>query len=171
MLVRDMNQQAKDPIRVATGRLGGLTTAARGRHVTGPARAAWEARVAAEFGIDESLDPAERARRFDAALRVRMTRLAAARWGKKKPVLVTETIETGAEVSIVATTPPQRSGLVEPRIRHVGQCGWRTACWRAECRERFGSYVTIEVLADEVLAHCHRGSYRKGAPGPGRAFV
>ena len=85
--------RTKDPERVRLGRLGALTVHARGRTNTGPAREAWEARVAAEFGIDESLEPAERDRRMDAAMRVRMTRLAAARWGKKKPVLVTETIE------------------------------------------------------------------------------
>jgi hypothetical protein len=77
-------ERAKDPERVRTGRLGGLTVAARGRTNVGPARAAWEARVADEFGIGEELAPAEHKRRMDAALRVRMARLARVRWGNRK---------------------------------------------------------------------------------------
>ena len=33
--------------------------------------------------------------------------------------------------------------LVQPRLHHAGPCGWRTACWRAECREKFGPYLTV----------------------------
>lgn len=74
----------KDPERVRLGRLGALSIHARGRTNTLPARLAWEAGVAAEFGITDDLDDVERRRRMDAALRVRMTRLARSRWSKKK---------------------------------------------------------------------------------------
>jgi hypothetical protein len=87
--------RAKDPKRQRLGRLGALTVHARGRTNVGPARAAWEARVAAEFGIDESLDPVDRKRRMDAAMRVRMARLARARWGNRKPAPVSETAGDG----------------------------------------------------------------------------
>ena len=66
------------------GRLGALTVHARGRTNTAPARVAWEAALAAEYGIGPDLDPAERDSRLRAAMRVRMSRLASARWGKKK---------------------------------------------------------------------------------------
>lgn len=79
-----MEQRAKDPERVRTGRLGGLTTAARGTHNTRPGREAWERALAAEFGIADDLPLAERRRRMDAALRVRMARVARARWGNRK---------------------------------------------------------------------------------------
>lgn len=85
----------KDPERQRLGRLGALTVHARGRTNTTPAREAWEANVAAEFGIGEDLDPAERARRMDAAVRVRMTKLARTRWANKKPSTVTETSVEG----------------------------------------------------------------------------
>jgi hypothetical protein len=73
----------KDPERVRTGRLGALTVHARGRTNTLPARAAWEAGLAAEFGIGDDLDADERKRRMDAALRVRMARMARARWANR----------------------------------------------------------------------------------------
>jgi hypothetical protein len=93
-----MDQRTKDPVRVATGRLGGLTTKARGAHVTGPARLAWEAKLAAEFGIPDDLPPAERRERLDAAQRVRMSRVARKRWSStKKPARVTETSRAGQE--------------------------------------------------------------------------
>jgi len=75
----------KDPERVRLGRLGALTVHARGRTNTGPARAAWEARLAADAGIPDDAPAAERARRMEYALRARMTRLAQARWAKDKP--------------------------------------------------------------------------------------
>ncbi len=74
----------KDPIRVRTGRLGALTVHARGRTNTGPARAAWEAQLAAEAGIGDDVTPEERARRMEHALRARMMRLADARWSKHR---------------------------------------------------------------------------------------
>ena len=77
-------QRTKDPERVRTGRLGGLTTAARGAHVTEPGRKAWEQALAAEFGIGDDLEPRERKRRMDAAIRVRMSRVARARWAAHK---------------------------------------------------------------------------------------
>ena len=43
-------------------------------------------------------------------------------------------------------------GLTQPRPHHAGRCGWRTRCWRAECRDEFGIYNTIEVLTDEIVA-------------------
>jgi hypothetical protein len=74
----------KDPERVRLGRLGALTVHSRGRTNVGPARSAWEAKLAAEVDPDGTLDAAERERRIGYALRLRMTRLAMARWGKKK---------------------------------------------------------------------------------------
>lgn len=78
------DDRAKDPERVRLGRLGALSVHARGRTNVGPARAASLAGLATEFGITDDLDPDERDRRMKAALRVRMTRLAMARWGKEK---------------------------------------------------------------------------------------
>lgn len=79
-----MEPREKDPERVRLGRMGALTVHARGRTNTGPAREAWESNVAAEFGIGEDIDAVERERRMDAAMRVRMTRLANARWASRK---------------------------------------------------------------------------------------
>jgi hypothetical protein len=89
--------RTKDPERVRLGRLGALTTHARGHTNTGPARAAWEARLAAEHGIDKAEDPSERVRRMDAALRLRMTRLAMQRWGSRKPEVVGQTPTSGTD--------------------------------------------------------------------------
>lgn len=74
----------KDPTRVRLGRLGALTVHARGRTNTGPARAAWEAQLAADAGIPDDATEDERTRRMEYALRARMTRLAEARWGKRR---------------------------------------------------------------------------------------
>jgi hypothetical protein len=74
----------KDPERVRLGRLGALTVHARGRTNTAPARAAWEAAIAAEIDPNGTLSPEELARRMHYAMRERMTRLAMARWGKRK---------------------------------------------------------------------------------------
>lgn len=74
----------KDPERVRLGRLGALTTHARGHTNVAAARAAWEDALAAEFGIGLDIDPHERTRRMGAAMRVRMSRIAAARWGNRK---------------------------------------------------------------------------------------
>jgi hypothetical protein len=93
-----VDQRTKDPDRVRLGRLGALTVHARGRTNVAPARAAWEADLAREFGISDDLDPDEHARRMRAALRVRMSRLARTRWGKKKAV---------AEVQRPATAEPE----------------------------------------------------------------
>ena len=79
----DSRAPTKDPERQRLGRLGALTVHARGRTNTGPARAAWEASIAAEAGITDDLSPAERTTRMDHALRARMTRLAMKRWGKR----------------------------------------------------------------------------------------
>lgn len=76
-------QPSKDPERVRLGRLGALVLHAAGKTNTAPARAAWEAQLAAEFGIDDSLTETERRRRMAIAMRARMSRLAQARWSKK----------------------------------------------------------------------------------------
>jgi hypothetical protein len=78
-----MEMRQKDPERQRLGRLGALTVHARGRTNTAPARAAWEQKLVAEVDPDGSLTPDERARRADYAMRIRMTRLAMARWHKK----------------------------------------------------------------------------------------
>ena len=87
--------RTKDPQRVRLGRLGALSVHARGRTNTGPARAAWEAKMAAEVDPEGTLPPDELARRIEYAMRVRMTRLAMARWGKRKPTLASETTGDG----------------------------------------------------------------------------
>ena len=74
----------KDPTRVRSGRLGALSVHARGRTNTGPARTAWEANLAAEAGITDDVSPGERERRLKYALRARMIRLNAARWGNRR---------------------------------------------------------------------------------------
>lgn len=88
------DSRTKDPERQRLGRLGALTVHARGRTNVGPARAAWEAQLAGEFGITDELDPSERSARMHAALRVRMSRLARARWSNK-PAPVIETTGSG----------------------------------------------------------------------------
>lgn len=74
----------KNPERVRLGRLGALTVHAHGRTNTAPARAAWEAKLAAEVDPDGTLTADERQRRVAYAMRIRMTRLAMARWGNRK---------------------------------------------------------------------------------------
>lgn len=64
--------------------MGALTVHASGRTNVAPAREAWERALAAEYGIGDDLEPAERQRRVQSALRLRMTRLAMARWGNRK---------------------------------------------------------------------------------------
>ncbi len=86
--------RAKNPERVRLGRLGALTVHARGRTNTAPARAAWEATIAAEVDPDGSLAPAELERRMEYAMRARMTRLAMARWSTRKTAPVDETSGT-----------------------------------------------------------------------------
>jgi hypothetical protein len=90
---------AKNPERVRLGRLGALTVHARGRTNTAPARAAWEAKLAAEVGLDDTLDPVERDRRMGYAMRIRMTRLAMQRWGTQKaaPAIVVPVPEDAAD--------------------------------------------------------------------------
>jgi hypothetical protein len=80
----DAEAAAKHAERVRLGRLGALTLHASGKTNTGPARDAWEAQLAAEYGIDESLDASERDRRLRLAMRARMARLAQARWAKTR---------------------------------------------------------------------------------------
>lgn len=100
-------QRAKDPERVRLGRIGALTVHARGRTNVRPAREAWEAALAAEFGIGPDIDEAERKRRLAAALRVRMSRLARARWGRKKAAPANVTPGAALEVRRVrAERPP-----------------------------------------------------------------
>jgi len=82
---------AKDPERVRLGRLGALVVHSRGRTNTAPARAAWEAKLASEVDHDGTLEPGERARRMEYALRARMTRLAMHRWDTKTRTPVSET--------------------------------------------------------------------------------
>ena len=100
------DQRTKDPERVRTGRLGGLTTAARGAHVTVPGRRAWEAALAAEYGITDDLPEPERRRRMDAALRLRMSRMARARWGNRK---------AGAAIGSPAPAKEDRRAAGAPR--------------------------------------------------------
>ena len=87
--------------------MGGLTTAARGAHVTAPGRAAWEAKLREEFGIPDDLPEPERQKRETAALRVRMARIARARWGTKKPDPVSETTGIGQGGRRAAGDPRQ----------------------------------------------------------------
>lgn len=74
--------------RSLRSRLGGLTTAARGRVNTAPARAAFLARFEAEVDPDGTLAAADRARRAEAARKLYFGRLAyksARARSKKKP--------------------------------------------------------------------------------------
>jgi hypothetical protein len=66
------------------GRLGGLTTAARhgGEKMTRAARAALDRKFEYDVDPDGALDPAERARRADAARRLHMAKLAERRGHK-----------------------------------------------------------------------------------------
>ncbi len=41
-------------------------------------------------------------------------------------------------------------------LRHEGRCGRRTRCHRAACRQAFGDYRTVEIVADRVIYFCHR---------------
>lgn len=68
----------KDPVRVACGRIGGLTRSARygGEAVSAAGRRAFLKNFELEVDPDGVLDPAERAKRADAALRAHMARLA-----------------------------------------------------------------------------------------------
>lgn len=43
-----------------------------------------------------------------------------------------------------------------PAIRHRGPCGPRRRCYRPDCRKQFGSYPTVEIVAGNVIAYCHR---------------
>lgn len=101
-----MTDSAKNPERVRLGRIGALTVHARGRTNTAPARAAWEAALAAEFAIPDDIDAAERARRLDHALRVRMSRLASARWAKKKAATTSANRRDGQEATNAGRHPP-----------------------------------------------------------------
>lgn len=74
----------KDPERVRLGRLGALTLHAAGKGTTTAARAAWEAKLAAEAGITDETPADERERRMGYAIRARMIRLNEARWGKTR---------------------------------------------------------------------------------------
>lgn len=98
-------EKPKDPERVRLGRLGALTVHARGKTNTRPAREAWEAALAAEHGIGEDVEPAERQRRIQSALRLRMTRLAMARWEKK----------ARTDQSLVRATPMEGTTNASPR--------------------------------------------------------
>jgi hypothetical protein len=98
--------RTKDPERQRLGRLGALVTHARGRTNVGPARIAWERRLADEFGISEDLEPTERRRRMDFAMRVRMTEMARSRWGNRK---------TGAEDQHPAPARGGRRVTDDPR--------------------------------------------------------
>jgi hypothetical protein len=94
-----VSERHPDPERQRLGRLGALTVHARGRTNVGPARAAWEARLASEFGITDELIPAERQRRLDYALRIRMTELARLRWTKKTAPGGSDTPERSEEAA------------------------------------------------------------------------
>lgn len=77
-----MSDRPKDPVRVMTGRMGALTTHARGHTNTGPATAAKWAKYEAEVDPDGTLDPATRRKRAEYARRLDMTRLAMRRWAR-----------------------------------------------------------------------------------------
>jgi hypothetical protein len=93
---------AKDPDRVRLGRLGALTVHAAGKTNTAPARAAWEAKILAEVDPDGTLTADERARRREFAMRLRMTRLAMARWSHRNKKAVAEGSETPATAELDA---------------------------------------------------------------------
>jgi hypothetical protein len=56
----------------------------------------------------------------------------------------------GATGSVARPTP----------LPHSDSCGPRFACWRADCRDRFGSTRTVEHVGAFLLAHCHGHRYR-----------
>jgi hypothetical protein len=56
----------------------------------------------------------------------------------------------------VINSTPTTSNDTTTTIRHKGPCGRRVACWRPECRQAFGAYPSIEILADKAIAFCHR---------------
>lgn len=57
----------------------------------------------------------------------------------------------------LATSKRTPTSIYRPAlIRHDGACGRRLSCFRPECRERFGSYLTLEILPDRAIAYCHR---------------
>lgn len=97
MKARDTHS-AKDPERVRLGRLGALSVHARGRTNVGPARAAWERQFADTFEIGDELDPVERQRRMEFAIRFRMTELARTRWSNRKAVPAVDRPGTALEV-------------------------------------------------------------------------
>jgi hypothetical protein len=103
-MLRRMDLRQKDPERQRLGRLGALTVHARGRTNTGPARVAWEAGLAAEFGITDELSEGERQKRLEAAMRVRMARLAMTRWQKRT---AGPTKPTVPEVRDASARPPE----------------------------------------------------------------
>lgn len=74
---------AKDPIRVRTGRLGALAVHSRGRTNTEPARAAFRERFRRQVDPDGTLPTDERERRADFAMREYMTRMAMHRHREK----------------------------------------------------------------------------------------
>lgn len=86
----------KDPERVRLGRMGALSTHARGHTNVGPARAGFLASIEAEVDPDGSLDPPERERRAKYALRLRMLRLNAKRWPKAGRKEAARGVETRA---------------------------------------------------------------------------
>jgi hypothetical protein len=50
---------------------------------------------------------------------------------------------------------PQEYPRLGP-LRHSGPCGRRVRCHRADCRQRFGPYATVEILRSGiVLYRCH----------------
>lgn len=107
MVSRD---RPKDPERVRLGRLGALTLHASGKTNTGPARAAWEARLAAEAGIAPDLPANERKRRMDYAIRARMLRLNEARWAPLRPVrLLSQASRILDRVERLVDPPPEAS--------------------------------------------------------------
>jgi len=79
------NATTKDPVRVATGRMGALAVHSRGRTNTATARQAFLARFEREVDPDGLLEPVERKRRAEYALRLHMTRLSRSRQRAQLP--------------------------------------------------------------------------------------
>jgi len=48
--------------------------------------------------------------------------------------------------------PAERTSFL---LGHKGPCGRRVRCWRRDCQASFGAYLTVEILPDVALAHCH----------------
>lgn len=87
---------AKDPVRVATGRMGALALHASGKTNTTVARHAFMARFEREVDPEGLLEPEERQRRAEYALRLHMTRLSRSRGRKRAQRAIAAQLPTAA---------------------------------------------------------------------------